>query len=44
VTKPASKSAFGIPVAAFDRTTIPVTVGRPWAGLPGKEVTHFSNA
>ena len=24
--------------------TIPVTVGRPYAGLPGKDVTHFNSA
>ena len=44
VTAPASSTAFGIPFDASDRSTSPVTVGKPCAGLPGKEVTHFSSA
>jgi hypothetical protein len=44
VTAAASRSAFGIPSVASESTTIPVTVGSPRAGLPGKDVTHFNSA
>ena len=44
VTARASSSASGTPVFASDRQTTPLTVGRPCAGLPGNDVTHFSSA
>jgi len=44
VTERASSRANGSPVRASERQTIPVTVGSPRAGLPGKEVIHLSSA
>jgi hypothetical protein len=44
VTELASNTASTSPVDASERTTIPLTVGRPRAGLPGNDVTHFSSA
>ena len=44
VTDRASRSASGTEVAASERTTTPWTVGRPRAGLPGKDETHLSIA
>jgi len=44
VTAAASSKATSIPFDASDNNTRPVTVGRPFAGLPGKDVTHFNSA
>jgi hypothetical protein len=44
VTAAPSISASGMPVCASERQTTPVTVGRPWRGLPGNDATHFSSA
>ena len=44
VTAAASSTASSRPSAAEETSTTPITVGSPWAGLPGKEVTHFSSA
>ena len=40
----ANAQSFGIPFDASDRSTSPETVGSPWSGLPGKDVTHLSRA
>jgi hypothetical protein len=44
VTEAASRTASSWPVSAFERSTSPVTVGRPREGFPGKEVTHLRSA
>ena len=44
VTDAASSTASSSPVSAFERSTTPVTVGRPRAEFPGNDVTHFSSA
>ena len=44
VTAPASSTARSVPFEASDKSTSPITVGNPWAGFPGKDVTHFSEA
>ena len=44
VTAAASSIATSVPVSESDRSTRPVTVGSPLAGLPGNEVTHFRTA
>jgi hypothetical protein len=44
VTAPASSTARSIPFDASDRSTSPVTVGKPCAGFPGNDVTHLSSA
>ena len=42
VTAPASRTARNVPFDASESSTSPITVGNPCAGLPGKDVTHFS--
>ena len=44
VTAPASSTATSRPSSADETSTTPITVGRPRAGLPGNDVTHFSSA
>src|SRR5947209_9473064 len=44
VSEPASISASGSPFVASLTIKTPVTVGSPWRGLPGNDVTHFSAA
>ena len=44
VTDRASSSICGWPVVASDRQMMPLTVGSPWAGLPGNEVIHLTSA
>ncbi len=44
VTAAASSTASSCPVSAFESRTRPVTVGSPFAGLPGNDVTHFNSA
>ena len=44
VTAPASSTARSEPFDASESRTSPITVGSPWAGLPGNDVTHFSDA
>ncbi len=41
VTERTSTSASGCPSASDETQIIPITTGRPAAGLPGNEVTHF---
>ncbi len=44
VTAAASISARSAPVSVSESSTSPLTVGRPFGGFPGNEVTHFSTA
>ena len=44
VTAPASRIASGSLVVASLSTRTPITVGRPWAGLPGNDEIHLSIA
>ena len=41
VTARTSSSASGSPSSAEETQIIPITTGRPAAGLPGNEVTHL---